>query len=50
MRLQSIIRAQEETAVAGEGEGGDQVTIGLCFKYDWLKRQAQIFWTNQKTK
>lgn len=23
--------------------GGDQVTIGLCFKYDWLKRQAQIF-------
>lgn len=45
MRLQSIIRAQEETAVTGEGEGegGDQVTIGLCFKYDWLKRQAQIF-------
>lgn len=32
-----------ETAVTGEGEGGDQVTIGLCFKYDWLKRQAQIF-------
>lgn len=43
MRLQSTIRAQEETAVTGEGKGGDQVTIGLCFKYDWLKRQAQIF-------
>lgn len=27
MRLQSTIRAQEETAVTGEGEGGNQVTI-----------------------